>query len=92
MSSILSYTQINFSNKKSINMKYFLEWTLYVKNVLKKMFIYTWANPTIIQLKNEISIMKQCLMIKQWWGTYKLQQSRNNAHDLQTVSWTFFFF
>ena len=82
MSSILSYTQINFSNKKSINMKYFLEWMLYVKTVLKKMFIYTWANPTVIQLKNKISLMKQCLTIKQWWGTYKLQQSRNNAHDL----------
>ena len=36
MSSILSYTQIHFLNKKSINMKYFLEWTLYVKTVLKK--------------------------------------------------------
>ena len=36
MSSILNYTQINFSNKKSINMKYFLEWTLYDKTVLKK--------------------------------------------------------
>ena len=63
MSYILSYTQINFSNKKSINMKYFLEWMLYVKTVLKKMFIYTWTNPTIIQLKNKISIMKQCLTI-----------------------------
>ena len=36
MSSILSYTLINISNKKSINMKYFLEWTLYDKTVLKK--------------------------------------------------------
>ena len=54
------------------------------------MFIYTWANPTVIQLKYKISIMKQCLTIKWWWGTYKLKQSRNNAHDLQAVSWTFF--
>ena len=54
MSSILSYILINFSNKKSINMKYFLEWTLYIKTVLKKkMFIYTWANPIVIQLKKE---------------------------------------
>ena len=53
MSSILSYTQIHFLNKKSINMKYFLEWTLYIKIVLKKMFIYTWANPIVIQLKKE---------------------------------------
>ena len=55
------------------------------------MFIYTWANPTVIQLKNKISLMKQYLTIKQWGGTYKLQQNRNNAHDLQAVSWTFFF-
>ena len=34
-------------------MKYFLEWTLYIKTVLKNMFIYTWANPIVIQLKKE---------------------------------------
>ena len=40
MSSILSYTLINISNKKSINMKYFLEWTLYDKTVLKKKCLF----------------------------------------------------